>query len=42
MSAVDIFVLFAACASTFVTIVCSIVHGQFFAIIPTMIQYLYR
>ena len=41
MKTVDIFVLFAACASTFVTIVCSIVHGQFFAVIPTMIQYLF-
>ena len=41
MQAVDVFVLFAACASTFVTVVCSIVHGQFFSVIPTMIQYLF-
>lgn len=41
MTAVDIFVLFAACASTFVTVVCSIIHGQFFSVIPTMIQYLF-
>lgn len=41
MKAVDVFVLFAAFASTFVTVVCSIIHGQFFAVIPTMIQYLF-
>ena len=41
MTAIDAFVLFAACASTFVTIACSIVHGQLFSILPTMIQYLY-
>lgn len=41
MTAIDAFVLFAACASTFVIIVCSIVHGQLFSILPTMIQYLY-
>lgn len=41
MTAVDVFVLFAACASTFVTVVCSIIHGQFFSVIPTLIQYLF-
>lgn len=41
MTAVDVFVLFAACASTFVIIVCSIIHGQLFSILPTMIQYMY-
>lgn len=40
MTTVDAFVLFAACASTFVIIVCSIIHGQLFSILPTMIQYL--
>lgn len=41
MTTVDVFVLFAACASTFVIIVCSIIHGQLFSILPTMIQYMY-
>lgn len=40
MTAVDVFVLFAACASTFVIIITSIVHGQLFSILPTMLQYM--
>ena len=41
MKAVDAFVLVAAFASTFVTIICSIFHGQLFSILPTMVQYLW-
>ena len=40
MKAVDAFVLVAAFASSFVTIICSIFHGPLFSILPTMIQYL--
>ena len=42
MKAVDAFVLVAAFASSFVTIICSIIHGQLFSILPTMVQYLFR